>query len=337
MKPKYIIFGASTLGKAAIQLLQANSDILYFCDNDHNKHGQSIMGIEVIPPFRLKEIEDDYKVVIASSYAEPISNQLESMGIRDYLTFQATLGNSASWDSLHKSYDLKEINLGHFLSDIQELSIDDLTFHMGGSSILDYMFLKALMVKLGLSTYLEIGTWMGESIAAVAEVAKHCYSVSLPDDDERLVGYFNKVNKKDNFSRYFSKSKSNITHYSGDSAKFDYSVLPERIDLFFIDGDHTFEGVKADTEKVFAYMDPQHSIVVWHDFKEKRNQFVATTVNAIFDALPSHLHGSIYAVDSNMCGIYIPDKYLRHFSFEQAADTMCSYRTEISARINRKN
>lgn len=37
-----------------------------------------------------------------------------------------------------------------------------------------------------------------------------------------------------------------------------------------------------------------------------------------------------------MCGIYIPDKYLDIFSFENDPDVVYSYRTTITSKLNRK-
>ncbi|MDQ3071334.1 MAG: class I SAM-dependent methyltransferase [Acidobacteriota bacterium] len=51
----------------------------------------------------------------------------------------------------------------------------------------------------------------------------------------------------------------------GDSATFDYSPYAGKVDLFFIDGAHSYEYVKSDTLKALACCRPG-SVIAWHDF-----------------------------------------------------------------------
>ena len=57
-------------------------NIRYFSDNDPNKWGKTIMGVKVIPPFEIKEL--NYRVVITSMYEDEIENQLKEIGIQVY-------------------------------------------------------------------------------------------------------------------------------------------------------------------------------------------------------------------------------------------------------------
>jgi len=56
-----------------------------------------------------------------------------------------------------------------------------------------------------------------------------------------------------------------IQTLSGDSAKFDYSPYLGRVDLFFIDGAHSYEYVRSDTLHALTCCHPG-STLVWHDF-----------------------------------------------------------------------
>ncbi len=51
----------------------------------------------------------------------------------------------------------------------------------------------------------------------------------------------------------------------GDSATFDYSPSAGRVDLFFIDGAHSYEYVRSDTVNALACCHPG-SVIAWHDF-----------------------------------------------------------------------
>ncbi len=330
MSEKVILFGASKLGQAAKMLLTDKVNIVAFCDNDSNKWGKNFDGLNIVSPGKLLELKD-IKVIITSSCYREISNQLLESGIKNFEIFTYDLLNNASWNSLKKNYSIKHINLGAFLDSIdsKKLQVSNFTFLTGGSGLLDILFLKALAVKFNAKTYLEIGTWMGESIAAVSEVVDNCYSVSLPDDDSDLGDYFKRFLNKKNFSRYFSYRKNNIKHYFVDSKEFNYKEIPQEIDLVFIDGDHSYEGVRADTKNIFKTIDTTKTIVVWHDFKERRNEYIVTTVNAVYDAVPKNLQDNIFSVDNNMCGVYIPDKFVKEFSFDSPSNEIYSYSTKI--------
>jgi predicted O-methyltransferase YrrM len=51
----------------------------------------------------------------------------------------------------------------------------------------------------------------------------------------------------------------------GDSARFDYSEYHGRVDLFFVDGAHSYDYVASDTRNAFRCVRPG-GVVAWHDF-----------------------------------------------------------------------
>jgi hypothetical protein len=51
----------------------------------------------------------------------------------------------------------------------------------------------------------------------------------------------------------------------GDSATFDFSPFQNNIDLFFIDGAHTYEYVKNNTLKALKCCH-EGSVIAWHDY-----------------------------------------------------------------------
>jgi len=56
-----------------------------------------------------------------------------------------------------------------------------------------------------------------------------------------------------------------ISVLTGDSACFDYSPWKQKVDIFFIDGSHSYEYVRSDTEHAFACCHPG-SVILWHDY-----------------------------------------------------------------------
>jgi len=329
-----ILFGASNLGKIAYQILSQQYNILYFCDNDSAKWGQKLFDKEIKSPTDLID-QRNAQVIISSYFETEIANQLDAMGISNYdvFSYNYSLKNAVNGVIAKNLSKITLLDVGAFIYSLnKEINIKDLTFMVGGSNILDYVFLKALCVKFNLDYYLEIGTLRGESIAAISTVAKEAYSISLPD--EVLTSFFENIANKGNFGRFFSRNISNIIHYYGDSSKFDYNSLPNKPQLVFIDGDHSYEGIKKDTKLIFDYINLDECIVVWHDFKGIRRDYIMTTVKAVYDAVPRHLHSKIYAMDTNMCGVYIPDKYRQEFVVSNRPEVLYSYETTIRAKEN---
>lgn len=62
------------------------------------------------------------------------------------------------------------------------------SFLEGTSLVTDIMLLKSLARSFKKYSYLEIGSWRGESIANVAEVAENCTSITLSAAELKAIG-----------------------------------------------------------------------------------------------------------------------------------------------------
>jgi predicted O-methyltransferase YrrM len=62
-----------------------------------------------------------------------------------------------------------------------------------------------------------------------------------------------------------SNAAAKATCLYGDSATFDYSPYHGKVDLFFIDGAHSYEYVRSDTRNALKCCHPG-SVIAWHDF-----------------------------------------------------------------------
>ena len=83
---KYIVFGAGHDGRELLHHL-SEGVVSYFCDNDENLWGDNIEGIPIISPEQLKEIHNNYIVVIALNEKSYVRKQLEMIGIKDYILY----------------------------------------------------------------------------------------------------------------------------------------------------------------------------------------------------------------------------------------------------------
>lgn len=136
--------------------------------------------------------------------------------------------------------------------------------------------LNILACNYNIKNYLEIGTHNGASMSYVVcqdLLILNCYGIDLFDDNTT------KHYKKDNLNiqktynniQKNNISKSNINLIQGNSrnkatiSRLKSSLNNDTIDLFFIDGDHSYEGVKADFENYIDFTSDK-AVIVFDDY-----------------------------------------------------------------------
>lgn len=178
-------------------------------------------------------------------------------------------------------------------------------FGGGGSLPTDLLLLRALVRRAGTTArYFEIGTWRGESAAAVAPLASTVATLNLSAEQLRARGLSEAyIGQHGHFSRLLP----NVTHLHGDSATFDYDALPGGpFDVVFIDGDHRYAAVQTDTARVFAHLVGPRTAVVWHDAARQPGQPRWEVLAGLLDGLPPTAPGQLYAVGHSLCALYVP-------------------------------
>ena len=217
-------------------------------------------------------------------------------------------------DKVKRELNRRTIDLGLFLKDYKEIKCKELTFMTGGSQVLDYAFLKALVEKYNIKNYLEIGTYIGESINILTDICEKLYSVTAPLESIYSMRTFCKELNLPNYSERLT-TNSKIMHYFTDSKIFDFSQIEEEIDLYFIDGDHSYNGVYCDTKNIFNTK-KEDAIVVWHDFRGVGFRYRGETIAAVRAALGDKFK-NVYVTNCNLCGIYLPEKYVKDFQMNE--------------------
>lgn len=182
-----------------------------------------------------------------------------------------------------------------------EENIKPYAFLDGGCLITDLALLRALARRTKNCDYFEIGTWRGESVANVSEVASSCYTLNLCQKDIKDAGYSEKYLKE---YGTLSRGLENIIHLRGDSVNFDFAGLNKKFDLIFIDGDHHFEMVRNDSQRVFSHLVHDDSIVVWHDYAYNPETVRYEVFAGIMDGVPKGLHQHLYYVSNTLCAIF---------------------------------
>ncbi|MCC6865832.1 MAG: class I SAM-dependent methyltransferase [Ignavibacteria bacterium] len=91
--------------------------------------------------------------------------------------------------------------------------------------------------------------------------------------------------------------KEKIIQHFGDSAKFDFSEFNKKVELFFIDGAHSYNYVKTDTENALKSLTP-NGIIFWHDYSNVAD--VAEYLNKLNESL------NIYRIQNTSLAVYSP-------------------------------
>ena len=114
--------------------------------------------------------------------------------------------------------------------------------------------------------------------------------------------------------RFFSKNLQNVLHIHHNSLTYDFSQLNRKFDMIFIDGDHSYDAVKKDTENAFKILKDDNSIIVWHDYGRSYNLENWNTIAAMIDGAPEDKRNKIYHISNTICSIFTNQKFFTGFS-----------------------
>ncbi len=117
-------------------------------------------------------------------------------------------------------------------------------------------------------TILEVGTFKGGTTWHLYQNAPHdatIYTIDLPDDEGP--GGVTDLRLAANKRRPFLPSSDRVRQILIDSKKWD-SRLESKVQFAFIDADHSYEGIRNDTEKTLPLLD-SYACICWHDALEK--------------------------------------------------------------------
>lgn len=221
---------------------------------------------------------------------------------------------------------LPQIQLNDLFPNFSE-ELNSFAFMGGGSLPTDIALLKSLCRKFENASYFEIGTWRGESVKNVADVAKECYTLNL--SRQQIIDLGMPAEYADAHA-FFSKGLQNVTHLEGDSRTFDYAALNKKFDVIFIDGNHHHDFVVSDTKKVFENLIHEDSIVVWHDYAYSPESVRFELMDAILDGTPNKFHSNLYHVANTMCAIFVKGNFETQY-LDKYADPNMTFKLTIDS------
>lgn len=184
-----------------------------------------------------------------------------------------------------------------------DIGIECYSYLNGGSLPTDLALLKGLALSIDDCRYFEIGTWRGESAVNVCGAAQQCVTFNL--DEEGMMAAHGKRRVIDQVGMFIGPNH-NVTQVFGDSMTFDFAALGQKFDLVFIDGDHRYEAIVNDTQKVFKKLLHENSIVVWHDYTYSPDVIRYEVLKAVLDGIPDDFKEHLYHVRNTNCCIYHP-------------------------------
>jgi len=155
-----------------------------------------------------------------------------------------------------------------------EIKLRVMKYEDGMMPARDTIGFLSILVAENPNQVLEIGTYMGHSTRAMAENLENAiiHTVDLPPDFS-IASDSHKILPKDDFhlisrrivGREFKgrACENRIVQHFGDTEKFDFTKAGHPT-FFFIDGSHTYEYCKNDSEKCLQTC-PIGGTFLWHD------------------------------------------------------------------------
>jgi hypothetical protein len=157
----------------------------------------------------------------------------------------------------------------------------------------------------GLETYVEIGVAAGGTFMATCDLLSPTGAVAI--DISPVIGTTiddGRARNKTPFDGLLAAFIDGKTRefFCGTSRDFSTSSrCPATIDLLFVDGDHSYEGVKAD----FEALGPRSRVVVFHDIVSDACPGVVRFWREIVDAFPGRTAEFVDQYDSVTAGSFL--------------------------------
>lgn len=171
------------------------------------------------------------------------------------------------------------------------------------------LVLAALCRGLGCRSFFEIGTSYGRTAWTVArnDPSIDVYTLDVPLDQPAEATALELAADDRHFFRTADTCGSafrgtpeaeRITQLWGDSASFDFAPYAGRIDFVYVDGAHTYDYVRSDTERALAMLSPTGTIA-WDDYTTGPGVYAGVNdVARDLDRPVHHLFGTRMAIYS---------------------------------------
>lgn len=182
--------------------------------------------------------------------------------VNDYARFQDFL-------TLYRQSRMREVYLAElFGRDLEKVSIPigAINEESGEPNKGEFLYVCAIAQFIKAQKIFEFGTYLGRTTyhLAYAPVGVEVTTLDLPPSGGSATSPY--------LGSYYHGTgrESQIQQILCDAYKFDPTPFLKQMDFIFIDGDHSYKGVKNDTEKAFKMLAPG-GVILWHDYDLRRD------------------------------------------------------------------
>jgi predicted O-methyltransferase YrrM len=184
-------------------------------------------------------------------------------------------------------------------SPVLDLQFEDFACRGGNVAFTELAMLAAIVKTAQPHTLFEFGTYDGNTTLQLALNGPDdaiVYTIDLPPDNlsprlrldpgDRI--FMGRATVGQRFKGIAAERK--IHQVLSDSAAYDYSFLEGKVDFVFVDGAHSYEYLKNDTQHALTMLAPK-GLIVWHDYLVWND--VTDFLNRLSKSLPLiHLKGT---------------------------------------------
>jgi predicted O-methyltransferase YrrM len=171
---------------------------------------------------------------------------------------------------------LPAVALGQLVGRDARIGLADFHGREGNVTLYELLVISTLVSHQQPRVLLEIGTFDGNTTLQMAHNSPadaRVYTLDLPPDGEATARLDPQdqayIADRQKLDRKYARSPvaHKVTQCLGDSATFDFHSILEhgRPELAFIDGSHSYDYVRNDTEKVLEILAPG-GVILWHDY-----------------------------------------------------------------------
>jgi predicted O-methyltransferase YrrM len=161
---------------------------------------------------------------------------------------------------------IREIYLPELFENIDDISVPVgvVNQESGHDNQVDMIYVIAIAKYLKCKNIFEFGTYFGQTTyyLTLASDTTTVLTLDLPADDNPFAGKYQGIYFKGTDREPF------IKQIDCDSQTFDTTPFHQQMELIFVDGDHSYEAVKNDTEKALEMLAPG-GVIIWHDYAPK--------------------------------------------------------------------
>ena len=143
----------------------------------------------------------------------------------------------------------------------------------GNVTLTELVVLASLAQKYRPRVIFEIGTFDGRTTINLAANSPEAtvHTLDLPPGHATQMavkpGDDTYINKPASGARYRGTDcESRIVQHYGDSATFDFSKFEGRVDMVFVDGAHSYDYVKSDSQHALRLLRDGRGVILWHDY-----------------------------------------------------------------------